>query len=313
MEFKQITSDQDWSDAATIRNRFFWNQPLTSEEMRTWYAQAVASGRPDQRVLGYEDGEPVAYGGARKNIHSEGGKDYWLMVCVDPAREDNQRLFGEMLDHATKIASDFGAETIRFEARSDYEWSLHAFQARGFDLSTRLPVSSLKLQERVTSMPILAEEHRILSCNQLKAERPSTWDHDCWRVEMDVAADLPLPFPFVESSLEDYREELNDPLLNFDAQFYYLVGEEIAGVTQLFPSLINPKLALNGLTGTRRDFRRQGIATRLKQASAHWAKLNGIEEIFTDNEENNPMYQLNLQLGFEHRFDNLVYSRAAKN
>lgn len=309
MEFRQITSDRDWSDAQIIRNRFFWNQPLAVEEMQTWFNQAIKSGRPDRRELGILNGRAIAYGGARLNLHSEGGKDYWLMVCVDPSEPRNSEFFSSMLQRATQIAKEFGAETVRFEARSDYSWSIEALEAQEFELSTRLPVSSLKVKDRTIEPPELEIGHRILSCNQLRAERPTTWEHDCWRIEMDVAADLPLPFPFVESALEDYSEELKDPLLNLDSQFYYLVGDQLAGVTQLFPSLVNPKLALTGLTGTRREFRRQQVATSLKRTSASWAQRNGIEEIFTDNEENNPMYQLNLQLGFEHRFDNVVFSK----
>lgn len=310
MEFRHISSGQDWSDAQIIRNKFFWNQPLSVEEMQTWHEQAVKSGRQDRRELGMLNGQVVAYGGARRNLHSEGGKDYWLMVHVDPSEQKNSDYFSAMLQRSVDIATELGAEMIRYEARSDYPWSMLVLENQGFELSTRLPVSSLRLSERRPDAPILPEGHRILSCSQLKAERPDTWEHDCWRVEMDVAADLPLPFPFVESSLEDYCDELKDPLLNLDSQFYYFVADQIAGVTQLFPSLVNPKLAQTGLTGTRREFRRHKVATNLKRTSALWAKQNGIEEIFTDNEENNPMYQLNLHLGFEHRFDNLVYSRS---
>ena len=81
-------------------------------------------------------------------------------------------------------------------------------------------------------------------------------------------------------------------------------------MSQLWPSKVNPKSAQTGLTGVRRAFRRQGIATKTKQHSIAWAKAQGIEKIYTDNEENNPMYQLNLQLGFLHLFDFEVYSKS---
>ena len=41
-----------------------------------------------------------------------------------------------------------------------------------------------------------------------------------------------------------------------------------------------------------------GIATALKLHAIRFAKKEGIELIETENEENNPMYQLNVQLGF---------------
>jgi mycothiol synthase len=37
----------------------------------------------------------------------------------------------------------------------------------------------------------------------------------------------------------------------------------------------------------------------LKVCSARYAQQHGYRYITTDNEENNPMYRLNLQLGFE--------------
>ena len=172
-----------------------------------------------------------------------------------------------------------------------------------------MPVSALAVRETVHVVPELPPGHRIVSYRELSLELSDTWEHECWRLEMDIAADLPLPFPFVESPYEEFREELHDPLLNLDSQFVYIVDGRLAGLTQLHPSLMDPKLALNGLTGTRREFRRQRVAMNLKKTSVAWAKQNSVELIFTDNEENNPMYQLNLQLGFEHRFDNLVFSK----
>ena len=47
-----------------------------------------------------------------------------------------------------------------------------------------------------------------------------------------------------------------------------------------------------------RSHRRRGIATAIKVRSIRFAKDLGYRAIQTDNEENNPMYDLNLRLGF---------------
>jgi len=49
----------------------------------------------------------------------------------------------------------------------------------------------------------------------------------------------------------------------------------------------------------RRGGPRMGVATAMKVAAISFAQETGITEIDTDNEENNPMYQINLQLGFQ--------------
>tara|TARA_B100001287_G_scaffold274040_1_gene278592 strand:+ start:791 stop:1756 length:966 start_codon:yes stop_codon:yes gene_type:complete len=54
----------------------------------------------------------------------------------------------------------------------------------------------------------------------------------------------------------------------------------------------------NGL-GVLKDYRRKGIATALKIKAIEKLIEKGITEIRTDNEENNPMYKINLSLGFE--------------
>ena len=51
--------------------------------------------------------------------------------------------------------------------------------------------------------------------------------------------------------------------------------------------------------GVLRKFRRQGIATALKIRAIEILQDKGIKEIRTDNEENNPMYKINVALGFE--------------
>ncbi len=53
-----------------------------------------------------------------------------------------------------------------------------------------------------------------------------------------------------------------------------------------------------GGTGVLPAFRRQGLATRLKLKAIGYARELGTMWITTDNEENNPMYGLNRQLGF---------------
>ena len=60
-----------------------------------------------------------------------------------------------------------------------------------------------------------------------------------------------------------------------------------------------PKIGWTGSLGVLREFRRKGIATALKIKAINSLIKKGVTEIRTDNEENNPMYQINLKLGFE--------------
>ena len=68
-------------------------------------------------------------------------------------------------------------------------------------------------------------------------------------------------------------------------------------VVNIMPT--RPDTLFAGITGVVPSHRRRKIATMLKVCSARHAQQHGYRYITTDNEENNPMYRLNLQLGFE--------------
>ena len=68
-------------------------------------------------------------------------------------------------------------------------------------------------------------------------------------------------------------------------------------VVNIMPT--RPDTLYAGITGVIGSHRRRRIATMLKVKSASYAQTHGYRYIYTDNEENNPMYKLNLQLGFD--------------
>ena len=55
----------------------------------------------------------------------------------------------------------------------------------------------------------------------------------------------------------------------------------------------------NELTGVLPEYRRKSICTALKVFALSDIKKKGFKKVFTGNEENNPMFQINLMLGFK--------------
>jgi GNAT superfamily N-acetyltransferase len=76
-------------------------------------------------------------------------------------------------------------------------------------------------------------------------------------------------------------------------------GEYIGSTDIEVYSKTEPYKAWTGGLGVLKEFRRKGIATALKIKAIESLLKKGIKEIRTDNEENNPMYKINVSLGFK--------------
>ncbi|MEZ4736963.1 MAG: GNAT family N-acetyltransferase [Caldilineaceae bacterium] len=70
------------------------------------------------------------------------------------------------------------------------------------------------------------------------------------------------------------------------------------GMSTLWPDANDATRLWQGFTGVLPTYRRRGIATALKVHTINYAQRQGVKYIVTENAEENPMVQLNLQLGF---------------
>jgi len=92
---------------------------------------------------------------------------------------------------------------------------------------------------------------------------------------------------------------------NESAKIDWLQGQGYQEAMRYPRSILTYKLGAGidiletGLTGVDRQYRRRGLATALKCQVIEVAQRLGARRILTSNEENNPMFQLNLRLGFE--------------
>ena len=94
-------------------------------------------------------------------------------------------------------------------------------------------------------------------------------------------------------------DEFGTPGFLPDAWFIALDGDRYVGMAVLFKDLGDRQRLQAGFTAVHRDYRRHGIATALKLRTIAFAQQYGAAQITTGNEEHNPMYQINLRLGFQ--------------
>lgn len=191
--------------------------------------------------------------------------------------------------------------SIQEDQQKQTDW----LESQGFQPVMRYPSSVLLVQAfdptpyAVLKADIAAQGIEILSLKEL-AERYSDWQRKVYDLEMLLSQDVPRPTVYSPPSFEQYvHREFEDPNFIPESWLVVLDSDTCVGIGSLLKSGDNFERLINGMTGVRRDYRRRGLATALKCELIEIARQLGCRYIQTYNEENNPMFQINLQLGYQ--------------
>lgn len=252
------------------------------------------------------DGRPVGIGMYQEPHWSYQAGKYDVRAMVVP--EARGRGVGTAF--YKKVLADLAGREPRpvklvASSREDQVDGVRFLERHGFKLVMRYPNSSLDVQgfdvegyrplwERVAQSGIVVKTLTELletdeHCRQKFYEL----------FEHKIMLDVPSPDPYTPPSFEEFSKlYFGHPDFESDATFLALDGDAYVGVSALFPIKAEPGKYFTSMTGVLRDYRRRGLARALKVYAIEYVQVNGGHTIKTDNEENNPMYDLNMQLGF---------------
>ena len=219
-------------------------------------------------------------------------------------REDTRRrgIGSELFELAERHALDHGARKLVSFAH-ERTIGQRLLERHGYVHTRSEKFSTLDPREAdVSAFPALeaakaAEGFRLATLGELR-DRP----RDLHRLYTTVEADMPADDPATNVPYEDWlHETLENPDLDDDASFVALAGDEMVALCLLVVER-EGGLAEHENTGTLPAFRRRGLARLVKLASIRWAAENGIREIWTGNDADNPgMLALNQELGYRVR------------
>ncbi len=256
-----------------------------------------------QRVVGEVDGKIVAFSSYGESEWAYVPGKYFVGVEVHPGHQ--RRGYGTALyDH---IAADLAERDPLFftaDTREDKPDFVRFLTKRGFEQQMRYPVSHLNPQAFDFAKFDGVEKHvresgiEIVNVPDLPAHDPE-WKRNWYELENECWMDVPLPEPPTKVSFEQFESRFDSPNYDASAHFIAIDGGKYVGLTGFWISIAEKHKLYTGLTGVVRSHRRKGIATALKVSGVRFARDYGATIIETDNEENNPMFGLNLHLGFE--------------
>lgn len=296
-------SDADFEAIVAVANAVWPDEPVNVEMLRHWESTRDPK-YYFRRILAEMDGEVVAsatYGDSRW-AHVPGKTR--IMIQVRP--DDQRRGVGTALyDHIVEAVSHRDPAPTQYtsSAREDHEGSIRFLESRGFEVIMRDRASVLRLDDfdpsRFADALARVEEQGISvrSMPGIQAEDPE-WRRRFFDLSWEIERDVPCDDPPTRQSDETYEKELNGPGFLPEACLIAMDGDRWVGLSMLWKIPSEPDKLYTALTGVSRSHRRRGIATALKARCLGVAKELGYRRVGTDNEEKNPMYELNVALGF---------------
>jgi GNAT superfamily N-acetyltransferase len=297
-------SDEDYQAIVDVWNAAFPDE-ITNAETRRHHDETRQKQFLFERLIGEMDGTPVMNASYGEDEWSHFPGKYRLSIQVVP--EYRRMGFGRATyDYIWDRIKDRdpAPKALTAYAREDDPDSMRFVEKRGFRVAQRNQYSKLDVRSfdaspfEETLRRVDESEVDVRSFGELMAEDEGAL-RKAYEAGWEFLQDVPFPDPIQKMPFEQYMSEVEGPWGMPKSWFMAVDGGRYVGMSQLWLIPAQPRRLQTGLTGVSRTHRRRGIATALKVRAIAGAKELGFETIRTDNEEKNPMYLLNVRLGFK--------------
>ena len=254
-----------------------------------------------ERVLGELNGEIVARG---DYWHEPDSRKHHFALYVVPASQETA-VPAQMQQYLLHQIEKMEPHKVASEPLEDEHYRIQLLEASGFELMMRFPRSAQDVGHvnLVDYEPVLTAVQQLGICFVTLTDvmgRDPAWQHNIWQLFSQIEQDIPTPHHEEPTPFNQYADYYKGDDFRPDSWAIAMDGNgDYVGMSVVNVMAKRPHGLFAGITGVIRSHRRRKIATALKLQSIKYAQQNGFRTIYTDNEENNPMFQLNLELGFK--------------
>ncbi len=251
---------------------------------------------------------------------------YWLDAedriqfghTVHPAHEElvvnRQPIHDHVERYVLSLIADRQVKVLLTKAREDNKVKVgwltdNGYQAVRRSLSSSLDVAAFDFRKREGCVENVEASGIEFLVRAYLQEHDPDWHAKLYAAWVEIKLDAPTSNEERPIPVDEFDRMLNSPSMCPETNLIAVDNGSLAascsgfgpyaGLTFANPLLRNSTIWWIRFTGVRRAWRRRGIATALKLKSIAQARDMGCARMRTGNEENNPMYGINIALGFE--------------
>ena len=298
-------SEADYEAWVALDNQI-WTDYVSTVQARRHRAETVSKKAKWRWWMAEKDGKLLGTAYHGRYLYNTRPGSFLVNINVAPGAR-KQGLGSQLYDHClTQMQAEHDEiRVINGFTKENMLDSLCFLENRGFTRVLREPLSLLQVQEfDPSSFQIKAQRTEdagifVKTLAELQDEFVD-WEELYYRLDIEVRADVPNADSFRAPTFKEFSQRhFADPEFDPRTVWIALKGRKWLGMTEFSVNNADPKKGYTGITGVRHAARRRGVATALKLKSLVYARKRGLEVIQTFNEENNPMFQINLALGFK--------------
>ncbi|MHA1504285.1 MAG: GNAT family N-acetyltransferase [Candidatus Heimdallarchaeota archaeon] len=305
-----VGTDEAYQALVDVENSV-WPQKSSVKSMKEFDQEYT--NRFFNRIVAMVENRIVAYAMFFDPSYTDEPGFYQLSITVHPDYR-KQGIGSALYDNCYKVLMNRDPKKIMNVTFEDHKEALPFLEKRGFKQVQRLPRSILKLadfdKQKFESLirEVKEKGYRIVTVNEYK-KMDRKWEKKLWTLHWGCIQDVPSTSEVAKMPYDTYKINVLQKLgLNFFV--VALDGKKPIGLSILWGDDDEPDKLYTSLTGVIRSHRRQKLATVLKVTNILKAKeKEGIDVIETENDETNPMFQLNLALGFIDHPAKLVFHK----
>lgn len=281
------------ASSVTIEKLKFWDRWWDETYRRAAFLvesadRTVARGSYNEWIWWYEPGRYYVNLEVHPDFRNQGiGSALYDHLMRELATETPQGTI-----FMTKCRED-QPETVRFLTRRGFQESGRELYS-ALDLTTVDPQCAAAAADRMRQQGIT-----ILAYPELAATDPHC-QRKCYAMQGESMTGMPAGGERTRQSFEQYVQQIFENAAFMPEAFFVALDQgRYVGLSNLTNGNDDPTRLTTDYTGVIPSHRRRGIATALKLRCLQYAKANGAKTIVTSNDATNPMYELNLKLGFK--------------